>query len=185
MISRDGNFNNLNAKSINSSSLTTNNLIVNNSYSLIKSPSFMSYIPGPILNVTGSGTAYQLGSNGTYVNLYNRGMQINSSGLFTCLYDGIYNFVTNIFTIGYTVSGSILMKLNVYNENVLEKVYISRTEKNPSFISSSSMLNVQISLTKGQTVSVSIIVESEPTNNIDIHGLDTDIIGNYFYGNFL
>ena len=184
MNSIDGNFNNINVRTINTSTLNTNNLIVNSSFSLLRTPSFMSYISDPIGNITGSGTIYQLGSNGTFVNLYNRGMQINSSGLFTCLYDGIYNFGVSLITAGYTVSGVISMHLNVYNEGILSKVYISRFDRKASSITS-NFINVQIPLLKGQTLTSVIIVETEPSNTIGIFGFDQDEFGNYFFGNLI
>lgn len=180
---KDNNLNSLNANKIISNSLTTNSLNVNESFTLIRSPAFLAYLTSTQSNKTGQGESYFLGTNGTLTIAFNRGMQINSSGLFTCLYDGIYNIGVNIQSKGIDdVTIPLTIFFNVYNGNTLIDTYTTKilANSNPAEYTTYPA-NTLINLSKGNTIKIELFVLGLAGTTVDFVAIGSKY-GTTFYG---
>lgn len=177
-ISKDQNLNLLNVNKIN-----TNSLTIGAEYTNLKLPAFLSYMSVSASKVIGNNGEYRIGSSGSLTNLFSIGTQINSSGLFTCLYSGVYNFGVNITVAGVVASRNIFVYFVVEENNIILQKYLMIVPCTAGVYNTLST-NTLIKLNTGQNVYTEITAFDEASNVIGVAGLQTPIITS-FYGNLL
>jgi hypothetical protein len=137
-------------------------------------PAFLAYQDASVLNVTGNGAVYTLGTT-ALTEVFDQGSDFNVNGTFTAPVTGRYSLTANI-TITGTTSATVF-EINIITTKRTYYNYYYRSSANKDH---SMQLTTLADMDSGDTATVTIMVDGEGGDTDDIKGGAT--LYTYFCG---
>lgn len=140
-----------------------------NQYTNSSQPSFSAYLNAPVADVTGSGTAYTLGST-ALTEIFDRGSDFNVNGTFTAPLTARYYLNVHASTTGSTAATQCAVTIITSKRN-----YFYTTNR-PAGASDFNVLNACIAdMDAGDTFTSTVAVSGDGADTTDVNG-DADFL---------
>lgn len=141
-------------------------------------PTFLLNLAASQLNVTGTGTAYTLGTGATLTKIFDYGTNATTSGVFTAPVTGVYDLRSQITVTGTTIATTFVISI-VTTARTYSQTFIRAASANDQAIAISALCD----MTATDTAHVTIAVTGEGADTDDILGAAT--VETYFCGNLI
>lgn len=157
--------------------LGTNDIISASSAGSInfpKTPAFFGYLAAPVLNATGNGATYTLGTDALTI-VYDQGTNFTTGGVFTAPVAGIYDLRTQI-----TVSNTTIATTFVIEINTTTQTFTYHFQKAAGTETETVSINTLAKMAATDTAYVTLTVSGEAGNTNTIDGAANGVT--YFCG---
>ena len=128
-------------------------------------PAFLAYLASDVVDQTGAGGTYTLGSGTALTEVFDQDGNFNTNGTFTAPVTGRYSLTATIRVIGVTVATSAVLSIVTSNRTFIN--VISRPAGSSGF---NQVLNVLCDMDAADTATVTLVVSGEAGNTDDIDG---------------
>lgn len=156
---------------------TVVNISTAGSVTMPLTPAFSAYLNSPVLNVSGDGTTYTLGSGGALLTeIFDQQNNFNTNGTLTSPVTGIYDLKSGAYWNGLTIATIF------YNQIVTSNRSYTRIFVKAAGIQDESILNQALAdMDAGDTATVIVSVNGEAGKTADLYGV-ADNPYTYFQG---
>lgn len=137
-------------------------------------PSFLGYLGATVLNKTGNGTVYTLGTD-ALTEVYDRGSNFTTAGVFTAPVTGIYDLRAQVTVTGNTIATTFVISI-VTTARTYTYTFTKAAGAQDESVSISALADMNAT----NTATVTIAVSGEAADTSDIKGGAT--LETYFCG---
>ena len=128
-------------------------------------PAFLAYLASDVVDQTGAGATFTLGSGTALTEVFDQDGNFNTNGTFTAPVTGRYSLTATIRVIGVTIATSAVLSIITSNRTFIN--VISRPAGTQGF---NQVLTVLCDMDAADTATVTLVVSGEVGNTDDIDG---------------